>query len=183
MWYACLRDEHQLLALEHLEELYAQRCALLLHHAPRDIVLHGVALVDDLVRDQLLDDVLHRDNAHAGGHLVGVAPRLPLLAHEEEVGARALHLRHDLLEVGVWRHVMQRPAAEGQDGGHRYLVVRVDEHEVLGEDHAYYAVLPVLVDGDARVAALVDGLVRVGARVRVRGGVRVKGQGCGRIGS
>ena len=174
MVYACLRDEHELLTLEHLEELYAQRGALLLHHPPRDVVLHRVALVDDLVRDELLDDVLHGDDTHAGRHLVGVAPRLPLVAHEEEVRPRALHLRHDLLEVGVRRHVVQRSAAEGQDRSHRYLVVRVDQHQVLSEDHAHYAVLAVLVDGDARVAALVDGLVRVRARVRVRDGVRVR---------
>ena len=67
------------------------------------------------------------------------------------------------------RHEVQRTAAEGKDARHRDLVVRVDQHQILGEDHAHYAVFAVLVDGDARVAALVDGLVGVRVRVRARG--------------
>mmetsp|Transcript_73347 Transcript_73347/g.122523 ORF Transcript_73347/g.122523 Transcript_73347/m.122523 type:complete len:214 (-) Transcript_73347:917-1558(-) len=139
----CLSSLHDFLTLKHLEKLKALRGTLLEHLIFGDVVSDGVRFVNDLIRDELLDQVLHRhdsNNILSGRNLSPrregyqsqiaccVALALTLAVQlvlafficfistrdKPQMGPRGLHLLQHSLEGRVLVRTIDGTRAEGQ---------------------------------------------------------------------
>mmetsp|Transcript_10170 Transcript_10170/g.21311 ORF Transcript_10170/g.21311 Transcript_10170/m.21311 type:complete len:236 (-) Transcript_10170:760-1467(-) len=146
--------------IKQLQNCRVDAAAFPIHAFPRNVILKNIRLIHDFRPNQLLNHVLKRHHAHR--FIKRIARRV---VHE------SLHKRHvssprskpveHKSKRRILKHLEKIASEERQQRPHGHFVIRVNEDQVLCENHALHLPAFSMVHRQSRMPALEDRFHRI----------------------
>eukprot|EP00425_Heterocapsa_triquetra_P003930 CAMPEP_0195061090 /NCGR_PEP_ID=MMETSP0448-20130528/8174_1 /TAXON_ID=66468 /ORGANISM="Heterocapsa triquestra, Strain CCMP 448" /LENGTH=553 /DNA_ID=CAMNT_0040091623 /DNA_START=437 /DNA_END=2100 /DNA_ORIENTATION=+ len=135
-----------------------------------DVVIHidiHVCLIDNLLLENLLHDILQRDNT--GDHELGIRVHLHVnLPDQPHVRATFLERVERIHKSRVWEEGLHLAVEDPDEVAKLHLILWVGQHQVLRVQKTHVVVLVLTVHGHAAEARLEDLADHVVAQARLR---------------